>query len=154
MAFDISVTRTIKADQEFVFEWWTDLSSDDAKLVKPLKSRKILSRTPTTVILQDEEEMYFRRMKYDVKVTLDRPRMWVSEYEGKVAKAKSEYVLSQGREGSTILSYHTHIEPRGFLTNLFSPIIKHFVKRVFAGEMTVFIRTLEAEYRQKQKTVS
>ena len=73
MAFEISLTRRIRADREFVFDWWTDLSPDDSKLVKPLKSRRIVSRSPNLVVLQDEEEMYFKKMKFDVKVTLDRP---------------------------------------------------------------------------------
>ena len=29
MAFEISLTRNISADMEFVFDWWTDLSPED-----------------------------------------------------------------------------------------------------------------------------
>ena len=73
MAFEISLFRVIKADIEFVFDWWTDLSSDDSLIVKPLKSRRIVSKSTNLIILRDEEEMYFRRMAFDVKVTLERP---------------------------------------------------------------------------------
>lgn len=150
MAFEISLVRVIRADIEFVFDWWTDLSSDDSSLVKPLKSRQVVSKTPNLIVLKDEEEMYFRRMAFDVKVTLERPYRWISEYEGKDAKARSEYVLRALDEGSTELAYHTRIEPYGRLTRLFSPLIKYFVKHVFAGEMKVFIRTLEAEYNTRK----
>ncbi len=148
MTFEISFSRTIDAPKEFVFDWWTDLSPDDSKLVKPLKAREIISRTPETIVLRDEEEMYFKRMSFDVKVSLERPNKWVSEYDGKDAHARSEYVLtSDGSE--TTLAYRTRIEPKGFLTSFFSPLAKHFVKRVFYGEMDVFVRELEKEYRAK-----
>jgi hypothetical protein len=135
-----------------VFDWWTDLSPEDSRLVKPLKNRQIISKTSNVIVLRDEEEMYLRRMAFDVKVTLERPERWISEYDGKNATAKSEYVLRPEKDGTTTLSYHTKIEPKGFLTKLLSPIVKPFVKRVFSGEMKVFIRTLELDY-QKSKPV-
>lgn len=150
MAFEISLTRRIKADQEFVFDWWTDLSPEDSKLVKPLKFREIISKTEKQIVLRDEEEMYFRRMTFDVKVTLERPNRWISEYEGKDASARSEYNLRTEPDGTTTLSYHTRIEPKGFLTKLFSPFVRPFVQRVFSGEMRIFIRTLEEEYSSKR----
>lgn len=145
------MVRRINAPMEFVFDWWTDLLPTDSKLVRPLKVRKIISRTPETIVLHDEEEMYFKRMSFDVRVSLERPTRWISEYEGKDAYARSVYVLAL--DGSTtILSYRTKIEPKGFLTNIFSPIVKPFVKRVFSGEMDVFIRTLENEYKESVKS--
>lgn len=149
MAFEISLTRRIRADKEFVFDWWTDLSPDDSKLVKPLKSRRIVSRSPNLVVLQDEEEMYFKKMKFDVKVTLDRPERWVSEYEGKDARARSEYILKSENDSTTTLSYHTRIEPKGALTKIFSPVVRPFVQHVFASEMKIFIQTLEKDYATK-----
>jgi hypothetical protein len=149
MAFEISLTRKIKADREFVFDWWTDLSPDDSKLVKPLKRRSVVSRTPELIVLRDEEEMYFRRMAFDVRVTLERPERWVAEYDGKDARARSEYVLRQESDGTTTLSYRSRVEPRGFLTRVFSPVVKPFVKRVFAGEMKTFIQTLEEDYDKR-----
>jgi hypothetical protein len=151
--FEISLEREITAHPEFVFDWWTDLSPDDSKLVKPLKSRKIINRTPSTIKLHDEEEMYFKKMSFDVTVTLERPTRWVSEYDGNIASAKSEYLLvpesdTQDSKPVTKLHYHTRIEPKGVITGLFSPIVKQFVKRVFAAEMKVFIRELEAEYER------
>ena len=149
MAFEISLTRRIRADKEYVFDWWTDLSPADSKLVKPLKSRRIVSRSPNLVVLRDEEEMYFKKMSFDVKVTLERPERWVSEYEGKDARARSEYTLKLEKDGTTTLSYHTRIEPKGTLTKIFSPIVRPFVQHVFAAEMKVFIQTLENEYAAK-----
>ena len=150
MAFEISFTRRIRADKEFVFDWWTDLSPDDSKLVKPLKYRQIISKTENVILLRDEEEMYFRKMAFDVKVTLERPERWISEYDGKDAKARSEYTLRSERDETTTLSYHTRIEPKGFFTKLFSPVVKPFVRRVFASEMKVFIRILEDDYRKSK----
>lgn len=151
MAFEISITRTINAPKEFVFDWWTDLSSDDTKLVKPLKSREIISRTSQTILLRDQEEMYLKRMSFEVKVSLDRPHKWISEYDGRDARAKSEYVLSTNGS-TTVLSYHTRIEPKDSLTNFFSPLVKPFVKRIFSGEMDVFIKSLEQEYNAGKLT--
>jgi hypothetical protein len=147
--FEIFITRKIHASMEFTFDWWTDLSPDDPNLVKPLKSRRIISRTPTVVRLEDEEDMYFRRMKFQVEVFLERPKKWRAIYEGKVARATSEYVLNSEIDGTTTMKYHSMIEPKGFLTNLFSPIVKFFVRRIFEGEMDIFNRTLEAEFREK-----
>lgn len=152
MAFEILITRSIKADREFVFDWWTDLTPEDSKLVKPLKSRKIISRSPQKILLHDEEDMYFKRMEFDVEVTLQRPQSWISEYNGKDANARSEYKLRSESDGSTTLFYNSKIEPKGFLTRRFSLLVRPFVKRVFAGEMDIFIRTLEADYA-KRKTV-
>lgn len=149
MAFEVSLTKNIRADREFVFDWWTDLSPEDSSLARPLKSRKIVSRTPEAILLHDEEEMYFKKMAFDVKVTLERPERWVAEYDGKVAHAKSEYVLRQEADGSTSLFYHTKIEPRGFVTKVFSPLVKPFVRRVFVGEMKTFIRKLEEDYGRR-----
>ena len=100
--------------------------------MKPLKNRQIISRTPNLIVLRDEEEMYFRRMTFDVKVTLEKPDRWVSEYDGKDARARSEYTLRSEKDGTTLLSYHTRIEPKGFFVKIFSPVVKPFVKRVFA----------------------
>lgn len=149
MAFEIVISRIIDAPKEFVFDWWTDLSPGDSKLVKPLKAREIISKTPEAILLRDEEEMYFKKMCFDVKVSLDRPNTWVSEYDGKDARARSEYVLTSD-DSKTTLEYHTRIEPKGFLTNLFSPLVKPFVKRVFSGEMDVFVREIEKEYHAKK----
>lgn len=146
MTIRFEMTRTIKATPEFVFEWWTDLGPDDAKLVKPLKRRVIISRTPDKIQLQDEEQMYFQRMKLDVTVTLDRPYGWIAEYDGKSARARSEYRLRSPTHGTTILNYCTAIEPNGFFTRLFSPLAKRLIKRVFASEMSIFIETLEQEF--------
>lgn len=153
MAFEISLIRKIRADKEFVFDWWTDLSSEDSQLVKPLKQRNVVSKSPTTILLEDEEEMYFKKMKFDVKVSLERPDKWISEYVGKSASARSEYTLSSNQDGSTTLHYHTRIQPNGALTSFFSPVVKPFVKHVFAGEMKIFIRTLEDEYAELGRTV-
>ena len=150
MAFEISLTRHIKADSEFVIDWWTDLSSEDSNLVKPLKSRSIISKTPELILLRDEEEMYFRRMAFDVKVTLERPERWIAEYDGKDARARSEYVLRSEEDGTTTLSYNSRIEPRGRLTKIFSPVVKPFVRHVFAVEMKTFIQTLEEEYHRRK----
>ena len=150
MIFEITLTCNIRADREFVFDWWTDLSPEDSCLVKPLKSRRIISKTPEFILLRDEEEMYFRRMAFDVKVTLERPERWISEYDGKDARARSEYTLRSEKDGSTRLSYHSRIEPKGFFTKIFSPVVKPFVKRVFAGEMKIFTRTLEEDYRKSK----
>ena len=133
-----------------MFDWWTDLSPDDSRLVKPLKSRQIISKMPNMIVLRDDEEMYFRRMIFDVTVMLERPDRWISEYDGRDAKARSEYTLRSEKDGTTTLTYHTRIEPKGFFTRVFSPIVKPFVKRVFAGEMKVFIRTLELDYRKRK----
>jgi hypothetical protein len=153
MAFEFSLVHNIKADVEFVFDWWTDLSPEDSKLVKPLKKREIISKTPNLILLRDEEEMYFRKMKFDVKVTLERPNRWISEYDGRDARARSEYTLRAEKDGTTTttLYYHTRIEPKGFITRVFSPIVKPFVKRVFASEMTVFIKRLEEDYNQNRR---
>ena len=118
--------------------------------MKPLKSRRIISKTPQIILLHDEEQMYFRRMAFDVKVTLKKPERWISEYDGKDARARSEYTLRLEKDGTTTLSYHTTIEPKGFLTKIFSPLVKPFVERVFADEMKVFIRTLEEDYRKSK----
>ncbi len=150
MAFEIFITRNIKTDREFVFDWWTDLSPEDSALVKPLKSRQIISKTPNLILLQDVEQMYFKRMVFDVKVTLERPERWISEYDGKDARARSEYTLRSEKDGTTTLSYHARIEPKGFFARIFSPMVKPFVKRVFAGEMNTFIRTLEEDHRKSK----
>jgi hypothetical protein len=151
MTFEISLTCNIKAYREFVFDWWTDLSPEDSTLVKPLKSRRIISKTPELILLRDEEEMYFRRMAFDVKVTLEKPKRWISEYDGRDARARSEYTLKSERDGTTTLSYHTRIEPKGFFTKIFSPVVKPFVKRVFAGEVKMFVRALEEDYRKSKQ---
>jgi hypothetical protein len=70
LLFEISLTRSIKASKEFVFDWWTDFSPRDTSLVKPLKSRQIISKTPNLILLRDEEQMYFKRMAFDIKVLL------------------------------------------------------------------------------------
>ncbi|MHB8567091.1 MAG: hypothetical protein ACYC7D_06315 [Nitrososphaerales archaeon] len=69
----VSIKREIKASKEFIFDWWIDLSPEDANLVRPLKRRKIISKSSTLIILEAEEEMYLRRMKFNVKVILERP---------------------------------------------------------------------------------
>ena len=151
MTFEISIERKIAADRDFVFDWWTDLTPEDTKLVKPLKYRRIISRSPELIVLEDEEEMYYKKMKYNVRVTLKRPESWISEYEGKDARARSQYVLKPFGE-YTLLSYHTRIEPKGYFTNLFSFMVKPFVKRVFSGEFKIFIKKLEEEYRATRKS--
>lgn len=150
MAFEISLIREIRASQEFVFDWWTDLSSDDTKLVKPLRKREIISKTTNEIVLRDEEVMYMKKMSFLVKVTLERPKRWISEYEGKDATARSEYILESAARNPnnelTILYYHSKIEPRGFLTKTLSPFVKPLVRRVFKQEMAAFIIELQKDY--------
>jgi len=146
LSIQFEITKEISAPPEFVFDWWTDLRPDDSELVKPLKKRTIISRTQDTIHLQDEEEMYFKRMTFDVTVALEPPLRWVSEYSGKSATARSEYLLTGMSNGTTTLSYKTKIEPNGFLTRTFSPLVTPFIKRVFESEMKIFIQTLEREF--------
>jgi carbon monoxide dehydrogenase subunit G len=146
MAIEISVTRNIKAPREFVFDWWTDLQPEDSKLVRPLKSRRIVSRSADKIKLHDSEQMYLKQMEFDVEVALQRPNSWIAEYHGRVANARSVYNLKSESDGTTNLNYSTKIKPEGFFTKLFTPLIKPFVKKVFVGEIDVFIRTLEKEY--------
>ena len=147
--FEITLKREIRADKEFVFDWWTDLSPEDSTLVAPLKKRVIIEKTSEAIVLQDEEQMYFKRMKFDVRVSLDRPNRWVSEYDGKDARARSEYTLKSEMNGNTTLFYHSKIEPGGALTRIFSPLVKPFVKRIFEGEMKIFIQRLEEDYQRE-----
>ena len=151
MAFEIFLTSRIRADKEFVFDWWTDLGPEDTSLVRPLKSRNVVSRTPQLILLRDEEEMYFKRMAFDVRVTLERPDRWTAEYEGKDAHARSEYNLIEQGDGTTTLSYHGRIEPTGFFTNAFSALVKPFVRRVFAREMRTFVRAVEEGYSRRNE---
>jgi hypothetical protein len=154
LTIELSLMRSIKASKEFVFDWWTDLSPDDTNLVKPLKKRKIISKEPNFIVVEDEEEMYFRKMKFLVKVSLERPDRWISEYDGKVATARSEYTLQENADGNTTtLFYHTKIEPKGFLTKLFSPLIAPFIKRIFASEMKIFIGKLEDDYLKTSELI-
>jgi|GEM_PF-2418135 hypothetical protein len=155
MAFEIELEYLIFADIEFVFDWWTDLSPQDTKLAKPLKSREIISKSPTQILLRDEEVILGRKMIFDVRVTLNsQEHSWIAEYSGKIAKATSEYKLisEQPSEDSrrvlsvTRLRYHTTVYPKGFFTNLFSPLIRPFVKKVFSEEMAGFKRAIEQEY--------
>ena len=148
--FEISITKSIKADRSFVFDWWTDLSPDDCKLVKPLKNRTILSRSQNRILLRDEERMYFKKMVFDVEVTLHRPDSWIAEYHGASANAKSEYVLEAEADSSTILFYNSRIQPKGVLTRLFSPLVRPFVKRIFVNEMEIFIKTLERDFASRK----
>lgn len=148
--FEISLSYKIRAEKEFVFDWWTDLTPEDTALVRPLKKREIISKTSQLIVLRDAEKMYFKTMKFDVRVSLERPDKWTSEYEGSTARAKSEYLLKSEADGTTMLSYHSKIEPKGFLTRIMTRFVKPFVKRVFAGEMKIFIQTLEEDYRNKQ----
>jgi hypothetical protein len=125
MAFEIELEYLIFADIEFVFDWWTDLSPQDTKLAKPLKSREIISKSPTQILLRDEEVILGRKMIFDVRVTLNsQEHSWIAEYSGKIAKATSEYKLisEQPSEDSrrvlsvTRLRYHTTVYPKGFFT--------------------------------------
>jgi hypothetical protein len=152
MSIEIFLVKKIKAKMQFVFDWWTDLSPDDSKLVKPLKKREIISKESNLIVLRDEEEMYFKRMTFSVKVYLEKPNHWISEYDGKVAKARSEYILEEVEDSrSTLLRYHTKIEPNGYLTRIFSPFVKPFIKRIFASEMSAFIRKLEEDYQSSSR---
>jgi hypothetical protein len=146
LTFEINLQRKIYANRDFIFNWWTDFSSSDTSLAKPLKSREVVSKNPTTILLRDEELILFRRMKFDVKVMLDRPNGWTAEYKSSVANARSEYKLIPLDKNSTNLFYRSIVEPKGFFTNLFSPIIKYLVKRVFSNEMKVFAKAIEKEY--------
>ncbi len=149
MTFEISLTRHINADRDYVFDWWTDLSPDDTRLVKPLKKRQIISKTANLLVVRDEEQMYFKKMSFEVRVTLDKPSRLISEYDGSAASARSEYLLQSVDKSESLLFYHTRIKPKGFLTNLFSPLIKPFVRRIFANEMNVFIHSLEESYAKR-----
>jgi hypothetical protein len=152
LAFEITLTRKIRADKEFVFDWWTDLVPEDSELVKPLKKREIISKSPELIVLRDEEQMYFKTMHFDVRVSLERPNKWISVYDGPSARAKSVYTLESESDASTTLSYNSVIEPKGTLTRFFSLVVRPFVQRVFEGEMKIFIRTLESDYLAKQKS--
>ncbi|HZW56763.1 MAG TPA: hypothetical protein VFF30_10790 [Nitrososphaerales archaeon] len=157
MTFEIELVRQIRAPKEFVFDWWTDLSPDDSMLVHPLNSRTVLSRSPTEILVRDDETIFFRRMQFDVRVTLNRPDSWVAEYDGRVARARSTYTLRSLDPSSNVetqLHYHTEIEPKGSLTGLVSPIAKLIVRRTFVSEFEAFTRALEQDYgKQKIKSL-
>ena len=134
---------------DFVFKWWTDLSEKDSKYVKPLKSRDIIEKKENIIIVEDGVKILGRKMKYKVRVTLNPPYEWLAEYEGSVAKAISRYKISEVGEG-TRLDYESHIEPRGWFTRLFSPIISRFLIRVFSTEMDAYCRALEDEFSMRR----
>jgi hypothetical protein len=146
MTIRIALSRRVGAPREFVFDWWTDLQSTDTELVEPLKKRTMISRSSNLLVLRDEEQMYWKKMVFDVRVTLSRPESWVAEYSGDAATARSEYRLSALDGDTTLLSYQSSIEPSGVLTRAFAPVVAPFIKRIFASEMDTFNATLEREF--------
>jgi len=131
----------------FVFDWWTDLRLEDAKLVRPLKYRRIIEKDGDKILVEDFVKILGRSMRYSVKVTLKPPDIWIAEYSGRVADAVSTYKLIETPKGTRIL-YTSEIKPKGVFTRLVSPLIKGLVKRVFEEEMDDYNRALEAEWRR------
>jgi hypothetical protein len=141
---------SIQASRDFVFDWFQDLSPDDTKLAKPLKERKVLSKSPTEAKIQDTETILGKKVNLDVHVLYNRSDYsWTGTYTSNLAEAKSEYKLSSESAERTTLRYNSTIVPKGFFPKLVSPIIAYAVKRTFKGEFDVFKTAIESEFKDK-----
>lgn len=144
---------SIHASRNFVFDWFADLSSEDTKLAKPLKERKIISRSPSEIRLQDIEVILGKEIKLDVRVLFSRSDYsWTGIYTSNTADARSEYRLFAEGPDRTMLRYHSVIMPHGFFTKLVSPIIAYAVKRTFRSEFDGFKKAIELEFTEQARS--
>lgn len=141
----LEIEKTVKVPMNVVFDWWTDLRPEDAKLVKPLKYRRVVKKEGEYILVEDVVRILGRSMRYDVKVTLKPPDMWIAEYSGRVADAVSTYRLTETPNGTKIL-YTSEVKPKGIFTRLASPLIKSLVRRVFEKEIDDYNRALQTEW--------
>ncbi len=146
---------SIQASRDFIFDWFSDLSPDDVKLAKPLKQRKIISRSPTEARLEDTEVILGKRINLDVQVFYNRSDYsWSGIYTSGIADARSEYRLLIGGFSvgttTTILKYRSTIFPKGLFTKLISPIIGFAVKRTFEKEFEAFKKAIEHDHAEEQ----
>tara|TARA_B100001013_G_C24584095_1_gene431910 strand:- start:682 stop:1131 length:450 start_codon:yes stop_codon:yes gene_type:complete len=138
------ISKILDIPPEIVYAWWTDLQSTDSKLVKPLKSRKIISKSDD-IIIEDVVKLFGKEMRYTVKVILKPPYEWKAEYNGTAATAVSKYKLTLV-DGKTQFNYQSNIYPKGYLTKIFFPIIKLFIQHIFSKEMDEYNKKLEEDW--------
>ena len=54
------ISKILDIPPEIVYYWWTDLQSTDSKLVKPLKSRKIISKSDDIIIEERAQKSHLK----------------------------------------------------------------------------------------------
>ena len=138
--------KHVKAPKTFVYNWWTNLEEDDAQIVVPLISRKIVDRSEDCVLMQDVVKVLGQTMSYSCRVEFFPPNAWIAYYDGKVAEAKSSYRLYD-EGGETGLDYNSEIIAKGFFTKLALPILKSLIRHVFSNEANVYISKLESDWK-------
>ncbi len=99
-----TLTKTIKAPIQFVFDWCTDFREDDYKLTDSSSRRTMYNRSGEKVVYVDEERVGGEVRRSKSEVSLFPPNRWVLNAEGDVENEEGEYQLETKGKSATVLT--------------------------------------------------
>lgn len=139
------VRATFRAPLEFVYGWCTDYTANDSSLSKEGYIRRILRRSPRTVVLEDlydtrEGWTWLRRV-----IRLTPPDRWYADSIGSDRAISVGYRLSTLPGGRTQLTIRARRRPYGVGTK--NPA-KSTWERSITANWTRFGRALERDYER------
>lgn len=106
------VNVSFRAPLEYVFEWCTDYTPQDAALEKEAYERKVIERTSRRVIFEDLEESASGWDWSRAVVSLRPPNRWHMDAVGNNRDVVADYLLRSLPNGRTSLELRWRRRPR------------------------------------------
>lgn len=97
------VTAVFRVPLDFAFAWCTDYTPQDAALEGESYERKVIERTPRSVVFEDLEETPSGWVWARDVVSLRPPRRWHMESVGSHRDVTADYALTTLPDGRTQL---------------------------------------------------
>ncbi len=96
---------------DFAFAWCTDYTPEDARLEGESYRRKVVERTPRSVVFEDLEESDDGWVWSREVVSLHPPNRWHMDGIGNRRDVTADYVLSPRPDGRTLLDLRWRRRP-------------------------------------------
>ncbi len=140
-----TVTAKFRAPLRFVFRWCTDYTPSDGSISREGYTRRILSRSSQTIVLEDlydtkEGWIWIRRT-----IRLLPPQGWHADSIGSDRALSVDYSLAELKGNSTKLRIRARRRPYGIGTE--NPP-KFVWERAVARNWSNFAKQMEEDYRR------
>lgn len=135
---------TFRAPLRFVFSWCTNFQPSDSKLEKENYVRKIIKRTPRSVVFEDLQEMQDGWSWQRAVISLRPPNRWHMDNFGNRRDVKADYILSSLAGDRTQLQLRWRVRPK---TPAAAKLTKAERERSVASMWRKFAAAMEKDYR-------
>ena len=124
------------------FAYFTSVGPEDAKIAKPLKSRRLVREEGLVAEVEDEIEFFGVRTTIRGRRVIRDERHWHVTNIGRFGRTEGEWTLEE--DSGTRIRVRTEVYPRG-INHVLLPLVRSRLQRILQGELDDYVRALESD---------